>query len=231
MPLPPSAAKRPLLLGHRGARRYAPENTLAAFELALEHGCDGFEFDIRLTADGQPLVCHDAKLFGLAVEESAFELVRARAALKGVSLCRLDDVLAQFADRAFLDIELKVPGLEETTLAALRQTPPQRGYCVSSYLPEVLERLHALDAALPLGLICEREPQLAGWRELLIQSVFLHFNLLSASVLEELHAAGKQVFVWTVNDAPDMRAFAGMGVEGIVSDDTSLLAHALAPRP
>jgi glycerophosphoryl diester phosphodiesterase len=225
MTLPPSV-KRPLLLGHRGARRYAPENTLAAFELALEHGCDGFEMDVRLTADGQPLVCHDPKLFGLAVEDSTFELLRARAALKGVSLCRLPEVLSRFAGRAFLDIELKVPGLEEITLAALRQAPPQRRYCVSSYLPEVLERLQALDAALPLGLICEREPQFARWRELPIQSVFLHFNLLSASVVEELHAAGKQVFVWTVNDAPDMRAFAGMGVEGIISDDTSLLAHA-----
>ena len=137
----PPSVKRPLLLGHRGARRYAPENTLAAFELALEHGCDGFELDVRLTADSQPLICHDPKLFGLTVEENAFELVRARAALKGASLCRLPDVLSRLANRAFLDIELKVPGLEEITIAALRQTPPQRGYFVSSNVPEVLARL------------------------------------------------------------------------------------------
>ena len=52
---------KPLLLGHRGAKSYAPENTIEAFELALQHGCDGFEFDVRFTADAQAVICHDPK--------------------------------------------------------------------------------------------------------------------------------------------------------------------------
>src|SRR5271168_3380976 len=122
---------RPLLLGHRGARafRSIPENTLASFELCLKHGCDGFEFDVRLSGDEQAVICHDAAIGGkeIATTES-----------KSLPLPRLEDVLRQFSDRAFLDIELKVAGLEARTLAALRVHPPQKGYVISSFLPEVL---------------------------------------------------------------------------------------------
>ncbi len=225
IPSPP--ARHPLLLGHRGARRYAPENTLAAFQLALEHACDGFEFDVRLTADGQPIICHGPKLSGLALDRSEFARLCSHAAAKGIALCCLPDVLVQFASRAFLDIELKVPGLETATIAALRQSPPRRGYFVSSFLPETLERLHGLDSTIPLGLICDTRPQLARWPRLSVQGLFLHRKLLSPRVVEELHGEGKLVFVWTVNTARHMRVCASMGVDGIISDDTKLLAQTL----
>src|SRR5271168_5316267 len=96
---------RPLLLGHRGARasRHIPENTLASFELCLQHGCDGFEFDVRLSGDGQAVVCHDASFGGVSIAEAATE---------ALALPTLEQVLRQFSLRTFLDIELKVGGLE-----------------------------------------------------------------------------------------------------------------------
>jgi len=118
----------PLLLGHRGARafRQIPENTLASFELCLRHGCDGFEFDVRLSADGQAVICHDTTIGGMKIEDTASE---------SLPLPTLEDVLRQFAQRAFLDIELKVAGLAPQTVAVLRKHPPQKGYVVSSFLP------------------------------------------------------------------------------------------------
>src|SRR5580700_4772846 len=95
----------PLLLGHRGARSSTPvpENTPASFDLALEHGCDGFEFDVRLSGCGCSVICHDAKLNGVNVYQATADQLQ---------LTRLDDVLERYSQRAFLDIELKVPGLE-----------------------------------------------------------------------------------------------------------------------
>ncbi|MBZ5549684.1 MAG: glycerophosphodiester phosphodiesterase [Acidobacteriia bacterium] len=63
---------QPLLLGHRGARasRNIPENTLASFELCLQHGCDGFEFDVRRSADGAAVICHDAKYNGMEIAKT-----------------------------------------------------------------------------------------------------------------------------------------------------------------
>ena len=65
--MPQAPKSRPLLLGHRGASKYVPENTLPAFNLALKHGCDGFEFDVRYSSDGQTVLCHDPFLNGLEI--------------------------------------------------------------------------------------------------------------------------------------------------------------------
>ncbi len=245
--MPPSsqlsqAHPRPLLLGHRGARCYAPENTFAAFDLALAHGCDGFEFDVRLTADSACVVCHDPKLAGTLIATSTEAALRdswaaaagkvfrkSRAVLhpESCGLPTLSTVLFRYAPTAFLDIELKVPGLESLTVSMLQQRAPRHGYVVSSFLPEVITRLRHLDPRLPLGLICDRRSQLAMWPRLPISALFLHTRLVSRTLLDELRAAGRQVFVWTVNRAAEMRTYAEMQVDGIVSDDTQLLARTL----
>jgi glycerophosphoryl diester phosphodiesterase len=213
----------PLLLGHRGARVRpgASENTIAAFDLALEHGCDGFEFDVRGTADRSLVVCHDPKFGGVTI---------ARASRQELpSLPCLEDVLARYAGRVFLDIELKVKGLESAVLTALRKQAPEHGYVVSSFLPAVLLELKARSALVPLGIICERKSQLRGWRESLADYVMVHESLVKRELVEEVHAAGRKLFVWTVNDAESMLRLADWGVDAIISDDTQRLVRTLRP--
>jgi len=210
----------PLLLGHRGARafRHIPENTLASFELCLQHGCDGFEFDVRLSADGQAVICHDGIVGAVEIEKTDSKIL---------PLPTLSDVLRQFAGRAFFDVELKVTGLEAQTLAELRNHPPQKGYVVSSFLPEVLTSMHDLDPAIPLGFLCEAEGQLRGWRKTPAEWVIPHFKLADRELIELVHAAGKRTMVWTVNRAERMREFIEWGVDAIISDETELLMHSL----
>jgi len=212
----------PLLLGHRGARavRQIPENTLASFELCLQHGCDGFEFDLRLSADGQAVICHDATVGGMEIADTPS---------KTLPLPVLEDVLRQFAHRAFLDIELKVAGLEAQTLAELRKHPPQKGYVVSSFLPEVLTAIHHLDSAIPLGFLCDSQDQLRGWRETPAEWVIPQFALVDRELVELVHAAGKKIMVWTVNSAELMREFAAWGVDAIISDETQQMAEIVSP--
>jgi glycerophosphoryl diester phosphodiesterase len=211
---------RPLLLGHRGARAFRPipENTLASFELGLQHGCDGFEFDLRRSVDEQAVVCHDATVDGLEI---------AATASKSLLLPTLGEVLRQFADRAFLDIELKVAGLEAQTLAAVRSYPPQKGYLVSSFIPEVLKVVLEFDTAVPLGFLCESADQLSGWRQTQAEWVIPQFRLVDLGLVELVHAAGKRIMVWTVNHVESMREFADWGVDAIISDETELLVRSL----
>jgi len=208
------------MLGHRGARafRQIPENTLASFELCLEYGCDGFEFDVRRSADGQALICHDPVVRGMEIAE------KPAAAL---ALPSLSEVLRSFGGRAFLDIELKVAGLEPQTIAALRKHPPQKGYVVSSFLPEVLTAIHQVDAAISVGLLCENRDQLQLWRELPVEWVIPQFKLADRELIERIHEAGKKVMVWTVNGAETMRQFAEWGVDTIISDETELVTQVL----
>lgn len=212
---------RPLLLGHRGTRavRAVPENTPASFDLALRHGADGFEFDVRHTADGCAVICHDAYSGGKEIARTTRD-----------SFCELpllEDVLARYCRTAFLDIELKVGGLEEAVLVSVKRHPSQAGYVVSSFLPEVLRRVKSLDPAVPLGFICDNQADLERWGQLPISHVIPHYKLLSKPLASEIHSSGKAIFVWTVNQRDDMLRLRDWGVDAIISDDTELLVRTL----
>ena len=213
----------PLLFGHRGARaeKAVPENTLASFDLALAQGCDGFEFDVRLTADGQPVVCHDATTHGLRIAESSAERL---------ALPRLSDILARYQTGAFLDIELKVSGLEAVATDLLQTLAPARGFVVSSFLPDVLRAIHDLDETIPLGLICETQAQLGLWPALPVEYVIAHHKLASKSLIDEIKSTGKKIMVWTVNATVDMKRFSKWGVDGIISDHPKRLVRALGRK-
>jgi glycerophosphoryl diester phosphodiesterase len=214
---------RPLLLGHRGARGFKsiPENTPASFDKALTDGCDGFEFDVRLAADKRAVVCHDPEFAGSEIARTA--------ASELPDLPRLEGVLARYRERAFLDVELKVSGLEKIIANALRKFSPQRGFVVSSFLPEVLKRVYAEDAAIPLGLICEKKTELRRWSELPIRYLIPHHRLADRDLVVRAQAAGIKVLVWTVNARADMRRVREIGVDGIVSDKTELLCRTFEP--
>ena len=213
---------RPLLLGHRGARavRSIPENTLESFDRALADGCDGFVFDVRLTADGVPVICHDPRYGGL-------EIARTSSA-QFLELPHVDQVLSRYRDQAFLDIELKVAGLEKITLQLLLKHPPKRGCVVSSFLPEVLRAIRAEDDRVPLGLICETRTELLRWKDLSIEFLILHQRLVTVPLLQRIQETGRRVFAWTVNNPALMVRFRDLGLDGIISDDPELLCRALS---
>ncbi len=229
---------RPLLLGHRGARRVRrfgvpgsslripPENTVAAFEYALANGCDGFEFDVRYSADRRSVLCHDPKLGRRVIATTDYSGLERRYGFerRRSPMACLEDVLSGFGDRAYLDIELKVPGNEETIVSQLKTHPPSR-YVVSSFLPEVLLRLHELDATLPLGYICQDRQEARRWAELPIGVFLPHYTLVEQSLIEEVHDHRVQLFTWTVNDQAELLRLASWGVDGLISDDPKLLSR------
>ena len=230
---------RPLLLGHRGARRAAPENSLKAFELALAQGCDGFEFDLRCTRDRRAVLCHDAEIFGREISRSEYQdlIECGKASAQSQSGCgraqapedcellpQLTDVLARFGKRAFLDIELKCAGMEKSVAAAIAAHKP-RACVVSSFIPAVLETMRRIAPEIPLGYICDRARELPRWRKLPCEAVMVNHRLARPKLVREIHASGKKVFVWTVNDRARMRRFAAWGTDGIISDDTALLGR------
>ena len=216
---------RLLLLGHRGSRtRGCRENTIAAFETAIGHGCDGFEFDVRLTRDQRAVVCHNASSRGKVI---------ARTDAAGLPhLPALHDVIARFGGRAFLDIELKVAGLEDLVLSLLAKFPPQRGYVVSSFLPKVLLALRERSARVPLGFIFDKkitDKKTARWQDLPIDYVMPRKSLVTPKLTKKVHDEGKRLFTWTVNDRRSMLRFAEWRVDGIISDKTDLLVRTLRP--
>jgi glycerophosphoryl diester phosphodiesterase len=215
-----------LFLGHRGTRVYAPENTFAAFDIALEHGCDGFEFDVRRTADGVAAVCHDAHFHHLRVEQFTLAELREHHPLP-----TLGEVLQRYGRNAYINIELKDVGLEAETIRLLDEFPAER-LLVSSFLPEVIEALSSLKGKrdVPLGFICRNLKLLGAWKKLPISHAIINHKIFSKTLHRELHAAGKELFIWTSNTAAEVEHFRELGVDGIISDDTKLCHFARAAK-
>lgn len=236
----PHSSQRPLLLGHRGVRPlpllgvrwrkpHLPfENTLAAFDYALAHGCDGFEFDLRYTRDRRSICCHDAEFKGREVVTTDRATLERRS---GGMLASLDDVLGRYQASAWLDIEVKAAGEEEALAFALRSCRPQQGFVVSSFLPAVLKRLHDIDPSLPLGYICDKAADTAIWSELPITVFIPHHSLVTEGLVDRVHLRGKQIFTWTVNRREDLLRFANLGVDGLISDDPKLLSQTFSTAP
>jgi len=215
---------RPVLIAHRGAPVYGrnQQNSITAFETALQQGCDGIEFDLRRTACGQAVVCHDRKAGRITVSRATRQQLP--------KLPDLLEVIRRFGRRAFLDIELKECGLETVVLACLRENPPEREYVVSSFLPEVVLELKARSAVIPVGIICGRPSQLMAWRKLPVEYVIVSHSLLTKRLVRAVHDSGRKIFVWTVNKRGAMIRFSGWEVDGIISDKADLLVRTLGKK-
>jgi glycerophosphoryl diester phosphodiesterase len=221
-----------LLLGHRGCRGAFTENTFAAFDHALDAGCDGFELDVRRTADGTAVVWHDARLGGRFISRQEFEGLRERCLTAGklprrpaLALCALEAVLRRYMHVAWMDIEVKVRGVESQVVELVRRYRPARGFVISSFLRPVLVELHRMDPGLPLGLIFDRMPGAKVWRAMPVEYMKPSARLVTAARVRQFHAEGMKVLTWTVNEAAEMRRLSEAGVDGMIGDDPVGLAR------
>jgi glycerophosphoryl diester phosphodiesterase len=142
-----------LRLAHRGDWRRAPENSIAAFEAALAIGsCDGLEFDVRVSADGIPVICHDETLERTHRRPDRVDGLSA-AALRAIGIPTLTDVMATVGRRPFLDVELKeVVGPVLVEILAGSRGPALSNAVVSSFEPAALERISHLAPSWPRWL-------------------------------------------------------------------------------
>ncbi|MDT8070559.1 MAG: glycerophosphodiester phosphodiesterase [Terriglobia bacterium] len=218
---------RPLLLGHRGCRvSQFPENSMSAFQHALTCGLDGFEFDLRASADGRLPCIHDDAIGGYLVADSPYhELYKGYLSFKhthGEPIPCLQDVLREFGHLAFLDIEIKVAGFEKAVLKLVRQYPPHR-FVISSFLAEVLLDVAEANPEVPLGFIFDDVSGLRAYRNVRVSYLMPRHDLLTRELVETFHRDGYKVVTWTVNRARDITRLASWGVDGLISDDPVLL--------
>jgi glycerophosphoryl diester phosphodiesterase len=223
-------ARKPFtILAHRGARGHAPENTLKAFDKALELGARWIELDVQLHA-GELWVFHDQRLerctngSGWLADHDANAL-RALDAGQGQRIPFLREVLDHLAGRVNLNIELKTAdGTGAAVATALRAAfakrwkPPQ--FQVSSFhLPELRDFKRRLPE-VPLGvLLCGVPLNLAAAAtELGAQVVSVDRDFADAALIADAHARGAKVFVFTVNEPADMARFRAAGVDGVFTD-------------
>lgn len=241
-------AGRPLVIAHRGASAEAPENTIAAFELALAQGADAIELDVHLSQDDHPVVIHDWTLerttdgTGPVRDRTVRQLKRLDAgawrgpAFSGQRIQTLQEILERFRDRARLLIELKggsdlYPGIEERVVATLEIYDVLGQALVQSFDPAALARLRELSREVRLGaLIAQPAEGLAAAGPGAVQAICPGAHLLSEGDVHMWREAGLDCYVWTVNEPLLMDRFASWGVTGIITDHPALLRARLQQR-
>ncbi len=224
-----SLLERPLVIAHRGAKAYRPENTFEAFELAVEQGADMIETDLHRTRDGAIPLAHDAGLEERGREAEISELDwQELQSLPGAAIPLLGEVLDRFASRIPFNLEIKTrveddpyPALEAEALAEVEGRGLLSATLFSSFSDPVLAELRRQAPVARLAaLVDPRRPGRAIERALDVaaEAVNPHFSLVTNEFVRSAHDAGLAVFVYTV-DAPDqMRDLLDKGVDGIFSN-------------
>lgn len=242
---------RPTIFAHRGASAYAPENTLAAFSLALRQESDGIELDAKLSKDGHVVVIHDSTVYrttgvhGRVRDMTLAELRTLDAgshfdiAFKGEQIPTLDEVLSAVGRLAFVNIELTnyanpFDELPEKAARVVRKHNLTDRVMFSSFNPVALRRVKRLLPNVPIGMLAFPGSK-GGWQRARLMESLLHYEALhpeagdvNPGLVERLHNKGKRVHVYTVNTAEDMRRLFRLGVDGIFTDDPVLAREVLS---
>jgi glycerophosphoryl diester phosphodiesterase len=222
-------------VGHKGADHVSPGNTLASFEVALEHGVDMIEFDVLRLRDGRLVLAHD------------YEDGERPGALT------LEEGLDHFAGEAYsgveLDVDLKLPGYEREVVEGLRTRGLAERAVISTHYLESIDLIGELAPEVRRGLSVPRltsDPTKSNWqkpfalaiaaaaRRLLpmragrliradrFEALMSHWRLVSPQLVRSVHAAGGQLYVWTVDDAEQIQQLSALGVDGVISNDPRL---------
>jgi len=235
---------KPLILAHRGASAEAPENTLAAFRLALEQGADGFELDIHRTRDGHLVVCHDERVdrttdgTGFIGSMTLAELKKLDAGrwfdarFAGERIPTLDEVWALVEEAGgirLLNIEVKLgfaayPGIEEELIEWIESRGLEDRVIVSSFNHFSMLRLHERAPEIRTGILYMAawvEPWV-GARRVGARSLHPYHLTLVPPLVEAAHSQGLEVYPFTVDEPERMRELAAMGVDGIITNKPGL---------
>lgn len=247
----PSAPGRCLVIAHRGASRAAPENTLAAFRLALDEGADGVECDVWPSADGVPVVIHDPQVnrttngTGRLRDLTRADLRTLDAGawfdprFKNERIPTLYEVAGQIAGRAALNIELKGRYLNpEPFVAAVIEALEDAGVMAqahfSSFHRRLLVTVRRLAPQARVGYLFARRQLLNPLRRARncgAAALHPHFHLVTPALVDEAHARGLQVYPWTVDEPAIMRQLIAARVDGIITNYPARLRAVLDESP
>jgi len=196
-----------LILGHRGSPYAERENSVASFEAALRDGADGFETDLRLLADGTPVLFHDDNFGEEAVESFSSRDIDAEPL----------DVLARFAGRCTMVLEVKRGKWEGVLIDHVARWP---AIVVASFDHRAIAELHRRSAPFPLGLTIEGAiVDAAAYAQRLGATwLFPRFRFVDAELVDAAHAAGIKVVPWTPNRASEWERLRALGCDGVITD-------------
>ncbi|MEA3325947.1 MAG: glycerophosphodiester phosphodiesterase family protein [Chloroflexota bacterium] len=219
----------PRIFAHRGASTDAPENTMAAFQLALDQNADGIELDAMLSGDGCVVVIHDDTVDRTTngsgrVREMTLEQIKSLDAGRGERIPTLEEVLECFGGKFLINIELKnyasiFDALPIKVAKLINNFGLVDSVIISSFNPINFRRVRRLLPDITIGLLTQpNQAKFWIWRMFRYDALHPHYSDVDETLVETLHAQGRQVNVWTADDAEEVLRLAALHVDGIITN-------------
>lgn len=221
------------LIAHRGAPREFRENTLPAFERALERGADAIELDVHSTADGVVVVHHDRLLSGTVddvllgqpIDTIPWSELQGVQLAPGIAIPSLSQVLDLVGSRAMVYVEIKGEGIESLVADVIRGSDAR--CAIHSFDHALIARARRIAPELRRGLLFEEYPEDldAVMDATGALDVWPHHPLVDAALVARVHARGGRVLPWTVNSREVALHLVDVGADGLCGDDLRLFAE------
>jgi glycerophosphoryl diester phosphodiesterase len=212
-----------LVIGHRGGRAVAPENTLKAIRIGITCS-DYVEVDIRLSRDSIPIVMHDAIVDRTTngrgpIRELNLSELKLLDAGEGEEIPTLEEVCRAVRGRCGLFAEIKEPGSEEIVCQTLRESGLDDLYIVSFHAESLMEVKRLLPLTKTGWIFSKETPPPAAVRNLGADAVLPKFAIISPGLVRSYHQSGITVFTWTLNTPDEFRTAGRCGIDGVATDD------------
>jgi glycerophosphoryl diester phosphodiesterase len=223
---------RPIVIAHRGASAYEPENSLAAFRKAVALGAQGIELDVHATADGRLAVFHDGVLGGSPIARLPWDRVRRHRLANGEPIPALEEALEAIGDRTLVFVELKTlpPSWDDALFTALEGAPAPTNCRVHAFDHRIVRRLRSQRPKLECGVLSASYPvdPLRQVSDALAVDLWQEESLIDPELMDLARRNGISVYAWTVDDPERMKLLASWGVSGICTDRPDLALEVLA---
>jgi glycerophosphoryl diester phosphodiesterase len=219
-----------LKIAHRGASGIEPENTLAAFQKAIEMGVDGIELDVHLTSDGEIIVIHDDTLERTTtgsgiVGQMTLQQIRSFRCANNERIPTLSETLHLIDRQSMVNIELKGADTNGPVVQLIEQFVAEQDwhfdlFLVSSFDWNALQHVRKMNPAIPVGVLTATDIDLAiGFAEFInAETIHAYYHLLDAGNVAQMQRKGFEVLTWTVNEPSDIDNARSYNIDGIITD-------------
>ena len=226
---PDQFRKNTIRVGHRGAKGYAPENTLKSFQKAIELGVDMVELDVHTCKTGELIVMHDSTVDRTTngsghIANLTFDELRSLDAGEGEKIPTVEEVLNLVNKKIRINIEIKSPGIAASLSELIYDYVKNYGwkyeqFLVSSFNINELKIIHNINQNIRTGVNLGFAIDYTNLdKDLKFWSVSLNKKFASKLYIDGAHAIGWKVFVWTVNEKDEIDDLKALEVDGIISD-------------
>ena len=230
----------PLVIGHKGAKSEAPENSLKSFQRAIELNADFIEFDLHISKDGEIVIIHDENTLDTTgynglVKEMTLNKLKELDIGEGEKIPTLTELIKIVKGKIKLQPEIKVPEVTQDLVEILKKNHLIENSLVSCFGIVELLKIKEIEPTLKLGYLIPNMLTNTRIIRLYVRKAFKneffaihpYYDMVDRAFVELAHDNNLKVYVWTVNEESIMRKLITLGVDGIITDDIALLNQVL----